>query len=541
MKKILFLMLFIGLTACDKDFLTEEAKDIIAADNLYNSYEGFQAGLNGLYAYALIERKVNGNGNVFSYSTPAIQGTDIAWAQIWLGPWNNGYNTLGADLNSETRHIYDIWSWLYQTINAANTIVNRSEGADIDWQGADNTENEVRKNQVLAQAKTIRAWAYRHLTNQWNNVPLILEESSGDNIKYDWLPTSRKEVETEMEKDWLFAIEHLPEVQEIPGRLSKAVPRHYLAELYLVWGEYGKAETMAKAITESGDFSLITGRYGVKQGEPGTPYSDMFFDGNVSRTQGNTEVLWSFQREFQTIGGENHSNMRRWFKPPYFLKYKGVSLEITMERGGRGFAGVFLTPFAVDMFGPADDRGNRFNLTKYYVLTENDKITTDEFVVGDTLHMDWSLDNQYIRSRGWPSLNKFDYSQENDLKIAKSYKDAPYLRLADTYLLLAEAQIGGNKLTDAAESINIVRRRANAPDITAAEVDIDFLLDERARELCFEVCRKYALVRNNKYVERVQNHNKMASPNVAEQYRYLPVPQQVRDANPEYPQNPGYN
>jgi len=545
------IILIVLISSCGKDFLLEEPRNIISADLLYKDINGFNAGLSGLYTYVLCERKTIGGRNVDTYSTPTIQGTDIAWAFQWLAPWNNGYNELFT-LTPETKGLYENWNWLYTTINAANTIIERAENPDVKWGGSDDVENEAIKNGIVAQACLIRAWAYRHLTNRWNNVPLKLDESNGNNITYDWLPTPRSEVEAQMEKDWKFAEQHLPDVQPEPGKVSKAVAQHYLAELYLIQKKYADAETYAKKVTDSGNFPLVTERYGVKANEPGTPYTDIFIDGNVNRNQGNTGVLWTFQREYQVIGGENHSNMRRWMVYPYFYKWKGVSLAVTIERGGRPMAGVTLTPFASNNYGKIgdDDRGSPFALARYYIIHDYDKtapwqdengVEQPAYQVGDTLWMNTSEDKMAKKARGWPSLKKFDFALPEDVKIAKGYKDAPYLRVADTYLLLAEALIGQNKPGEAADAINVVRRRAHAAEITAADADIDFLLDERARELCFEVNRKYALVRNNKYVERVKKYNKMARPYVAEMYRYLPIPQQIIDASPDYPQNPGYN
>jgi hypothetical protein len=546
MKKIKIILFITTLSllmgACGEDYLLEKPKDVIAADLLYKDVNGFNAGLSGLYSYVLCERKTMGSGNVNTFSTATIQGTDIAWAFQWLGPWNNGFNELYR-MTPEVGILYQIWNWLYTTINAANTIIERAENPDVNWGGGTDAENEAIKNDVIAQARLIRAWSYRHLTNMWNNIPLKTDESNGNNITYDWMPTPRAEVEAQMEEDWKFAEQHLPDVQSAPGKVSKAVAQHYLAELYLIQKKYADAETYAKKVTESGNFPLATERYGVEASKPGTPYTDIFIDGNVNRNEGNTGVLWSFQREYQVIGGENHSNMRRWMVYPYFYKWKGINLEVTIERGGRPMAGVTLTSYAVTNFGPigADDRGSKFALAKYYILTERDKISNPDYAPGDTLWMDWSPENMVKKSRGHVSLKKFDWAIPEDVKIAKSYKDAPYLRVAETYLLLAEAYIGQKKLNDAANAINVVRRRAHAAEITAADVDIDFLLDERARELAFEVNRKYALVRNNKYVERVKKYNNLAAPYVAEQYSYLPIPQKVIDASPEYPQNPGYN
>jgi starch-binding outer membrane protein, SusD/RagB family len=123
-----------------------------------------------------------------------------------------------------------------------------------------------------------------------------------------------------------------------------------------------------------------------------------------------------------------------------------------------------------------------------------------------------------------------------------AYGDQPYLRLAETYLLLAEAEMKQGKLTEAAEHLNVLRRRAHASEITPAQVTMDFILDERARELLTEEHRRYTLLRTGTWLERTRKYNPVAGPNIAEHNALYPIPQVVIDANldREMKQNPGY-
>ena len=71
--------------------------------------------------------------------------------------------------NTPSASIYnDIWAWLYQMINGANTIIGRSDNADIAWAPED-------KARIVAEARFIRAWAYRHLVYSFGPVPISLE------------------------------------------------------------------------------------------------------------------------------------------------------------------------------------------------------------------------------------------------------------------------------------------------------------------------------------------------------------------------------
>ena len=75
-----------------------------------------------------------------------------------------------------------------------------------------------------------------------------------------------------------------------------------------------------------------------------------------------------------------------------------------------------------------------------------------------------------------------------------SYRDRMKFRLSETYLLLCEARLGLNDISGAREAINVVRRRAHAPEITDSEMTMDFLLDERIRELVGEESRRFYLM-----------------------------------------------
>jgi hypothetical protein len=122
----------------------------------------------------------------------------------------------------------------------------------------------------------------------------------------------------------------------------------------------------------------------------------------------------------------------------------------------------------------------------------------------------------------YPSVRKFDDSTRLDMN---DYSDRPYIlfRFADVYLIAAEAALkGGGTLQDAADMINVLRtraaRKANqspaqytaavaAQQITAANITLDFILDERSRELYAEDTRWWDLCRTKKLVERVQLYN----------------------------------
>ena len=119
------------------------------------------------------------------------------------------------------------------------------------------------------------------------------------------------------------------------------------------------------------------------------------------------------------------------------------------------------------------------------------------------------------------------------------------MRLAETYLFRAEAYLGLENEELAASDINEVRIRSNATPVAVEDVDIDYLLDERARELYGEECRHITLRRGDKLVERVREYNnnpKNPGLNIQDHNKLWPIPLNQIDLNVDavMDQNDGY-
>jgi hypothetical protein len=516
------------LAGCSDRSLVEAPKDIIVAENLYTNAAGFEAGLNALYSEVRKER------NGLQESGDNLVG--IMWSAGVDNGWGNFVLTslrVVQDLGSFNNPLYDnylwMWKWQYRTINAANTIINRAANPDINW----TPEN---RDRVIAEARLIRAWAYRHLTYLFGDVPLNLEESSGDNIRTDWTRAPKAEVLKQIEQDLLFAEAHLPATSEMQGKLVKAVAQHYLAELYLEMDQPAKAEEKASAVINSGLYSLITKRYGVNANKPGVPFMDQFLDGNANRSQGNTETLWTLQLDRDLPGGGLNIMRREWVNRYYTLKGIDVGED---GYGGRGIGRLSPTKWAIDLYEPQDDRGSIYAIRKFLVYNAASTLPKGA-KVGDTLKLAWVKET--TNDPMWPSTRKWDWINDIDPTGGYQYNDQPYLRLAETYLLLAEAQLKLGKLSEAAQTLNVVRARSHASPITASQVTLDFILDERSRELLTEEQRRYTLVRTHTLVDRVKKYNPLTASKITPRDTVFPIPQAVIDANigNGMRQNPGY-
>jgi hypothetical protein len=563
-KTSLFFLLLTVIFSCSKSFLEEKPLALIAPDNLYVNKAGFESGLYGLYSQWREERKgINGASNDMAI-TAAVIGVDNAYS---LRPAGNApeqvFNDFGVRLNSTDAYVRRVWDWLYRIINGANTIIDRADNASIVWSDKD-------KKQIVGEARLIRAWAYRHLTFLYGNVPLNLKESKGSSIKTDWERTPVAEVRKAMEADLLFAEANMSDLPVVEGRASKVVAQHYLAELYLTMGDFAKAREKALAVTQNTNYSLTTARYGTQASMPGTPFTDMFLDRNSNRSQGNREALWVIQNEYLSVGGDANI-MRRWWVNRYNDIRVGNPLRnpltFSQEYGGRGLGRFAVTKFALGLYGPTDHRGGNFSYRFFYLMNNGGSLpsnaninsaatcATPGYTSGpsggrlgvDTVRLSINCNEpapNATAAPNWPSIRKWDWAPGDtaDVQNSSNFNDQIYLRLADTYLLLAEAQFRLNDLAGAAATINLIRARANATPITAAQVTLDFILDERSRELISEEHRRYTLLRTGTWFTRTQVNNKYAGTKIVLRDTLLPIPQSVIDANltKVMPQNAGY-
>ncbi|SHE34649.1 Starch-binding associating with outer membrane [Mariniphaga anaerophila] len=538
------------LASCSDDYLFENPPNSITTKSLYSSIEGFETGINGLYSRVRYEFQWISSISLLPANLYLV-GTDNYAAQT-----GSAFMQISRDWgdvnNSQVSDYENIFLWLYSVINAANTIINQAESRDdINWFGGNYSADE-NKNRSIAEAKAIRAWAYRHLSYGWGDVPLSLNESLGSTIKTDWERTPVKLVRKQIISDLLFAQKYLDDSPKVRGRISKGAAQHYLAEMYITLDMPDSTLYWTNQVISNSNYKLITERYGVKADQPGVPFMDMFYDGNTNREEGNTEALWVWQYQYGVTGGAG-SFLRYLYGSRYWaITVNGVTpLQISFDRGGRPMSYASLTRWAWENYEPQDDRGSQHVIRKYFILKEDNgelskaDLLPSGYNYGDTIWLDTSGDittNQAAQRYSWPFCRKFLGSSPVSLTDTYEYVDKIYLRLAETYLLKAEAQfmLGSNQ--EAANTINILRRRSNASDITSDNINMDFILDERSRELLQEEHRRYTLLRTGKWLERVKKYNKRGGEFITDRDLLFPIPESVINTNltKEMPQNPGF-
>lgn len=540
---------FLFASSCKESFLDEVPLDRFSPENLLTSKAGFETVITALHKAARDERTLDRPDQM------AI-GTDVSTSGVADGRFMKDYKLV----TPEDQIVVYYWDWAYASmLKNANLIISRAENPAIKW-----TEKE--KNEIVAEAKFFRAFTYNVLVNLFGGVPIVDKELTEP--RFDFTRASRLEVLKFIQSDLEFAVQHLPNVQtgtNKDGRIYKAAGLHLLSEVYISLGLetkdasfYDKSIESATKVIDgtAGNYKLMTQRFG-NTARPGDVFSDLFWTGQQNRASGNLETIWAVQYEFLTVGGaESLNHDLRWWGPQFENirspdnKRILVTDSIGRSQGGNRPTNYFFYDIWKDNF-TNDIRNSRHNIRRdwYY----NDPTSTFKgqkaryVVVGGkafVANANGTATNIAVDTLRWwyPMIRKIEGTMQQGAIGGRTNNDQIRMRLAETYLLRAEAYIHKGNKELAARDINVVRDRAKAKPVTAADVSIDYLLDERARELTIEEARRRTLVRLGLLYRRAIIYNWDAKATMQPYHEFWPIPQKAIDANREVklPQNPGY-
>lgn len=552
--------LTLGMTGCSDSFLDEKMYSKYTPEN--SSSENRITGL--YYTFAALWGWSGNQGFISCFQI----GTDVASAGDVEGAETPFYQY--QQLNSESVGVSILWEKCYEFINQANQIIAQ--------------EGEDGNAAVIAEAKFFRAYAYNILVTLWGDVPLVLE--STDVPRTDYTRETVANIDAVIDEDLQYAMANLPDLGQAVSedRANKDFARQLAGEAYLRMGMrdasyFKKAEDAVTPIISNPEYQLIQARYGQYLEEAGDFYHDMFRWHNQRRSEGNTEAIWTFEMEYNrdVIGGtiDNPQHRRVW--TPAFHKYSGIQNADSI--GGRGNGRLRLSNFMkYGLYEKGDIRNSNFNIRRVMWYNRPDyseeigidangfRVTVDDPTAVRTVTIKTgdkvipgpadSLNVFYPHTTKWGG-----YDETDDFGYA-IVKDWPVMRLGETYLLRAEARFRQGNLQGAADDINVLRDRAfkeyreqagdtEAGKVSAADIDLDFILDERARELIGEENRRMTLVRTNTLAERIEmNGDKVPyAPEIKTIQGFqdfnslLPIPLSVIQLNKdaEIKQNPGYN
>ncbi|MFV0506534.1 MAG: RagB/SusD family nutrient uptake outer membrane protein [Bacteroidales bacterium] len=516
------------LPSCE-DKLDEDLRNQLGPDQLFSTPDGFEDALFGAYSIARDEWAWNIVGTL-TYD-PMFAGTDIAYAQNrFESPETWPLERFNDNLNSSYAVSKRYWYWGYELVSNTSEIITKCGEVSPDvW---DSPEQALK---VEAEARFLRAYAYQWLAYLFKDVPLV--DQIYREYKTDFTRQPQDSILQFVVYDLEFAQANLLDEPTFTGQIVKAAAKHKLAEVYLTYGtavyDPERAEELTLEVIKSGNYELVKERFGTQVDSPGDLFSDMFKEGNQNISPEN---IWVMQLEQNVPGGGDE--WVDWSRRTWVQAYGDISGMVLCDSlGGRGLGQMRPMQSWLNSYEDDDIRASAYNIRRCYWYNDSTKKETYGKEVNVTQTM-------IEEGKMGPTTTKMDYGiTEISPGWVGNHKDRIKIRLAETYLLLAEACVRQGEYADAAAAINEVRSRAGAMPITAAQATMDYVLDERARELFAEYPRRLTLVRTDMLLERVKKFNEISAPLIQSYHKYIPIPQAVIDANTgaDFPQNEGYN
>ncbi|MFP4340476.1 MAG: RagB/SusD family nutrient uptake outer membrane protein [Cyclobacteriaceae bacterium] len=561
--------------SCEK-YLEEELVSDVSAASYYTTSQGFEDAVRATYAGM---KSFYGTERGF---TMTVFGTDVHTNGSDGG--HKPVNFYDNEHNPQQNMFRDTWRDFYRGINQANAVINRSELVDV---------SDELKNARIAEVRFLRALYYFNLVRFYGNLHLTLEETEGIEVTAEPVPPARIYDEA-IVPDLEFAIATLPATQEDLGRATKPAAEFLLAQALLTRSytsfaesnDLSRAESLLSTVINDYDFELAENHlvlFGLD--ENGVPV-------DISTAEDSKELIFTVQNSKNQVDegldGDGHRGHL------YFLMEYDVLPGMTRDtENGRPWKRFRPTPFHLSLWNREID--SRYDMTYKSVWYANNEeslptwtqeeadegflpagksVGDRKFELGDTAifvpgpgqNAKWDAeakqrapylvitpdpeydgDRWFYNEKIYPTLNKWIDNTRPNRQHVQGQRDFYLMRLGEAYLLRAEARFQQGNLAGAADDINVIRRRAawdgmeEEMEITPSDVTLDFILDERARELDGEGQRWFDLTRTGTLVERVRAYNPEASPNIQPYHVLRPIPlDQIDRTDGGYPQNPGY-
>ncbi|MBP6577024.1 MAG: RagB/SusD family nutrient uptake outer membrane protein [Chryseobacterium sp.] len=558
MKKSIFILGIIAtlFTSCN-DFIEEDNLSFVSADETYKTASGFQMLVNTNYAW---QKGIYG-GDPWLF----VAGTDM---------YAEGRSPEPAGLSQYTQLIpaaegvEQLYTTCYQLIQSVNKTMYYSTL----------TQQTANLPTLVGEARFLRANAYFLLVQTYGGVPIVTENFTSPVLQFD---------RNTAEQVYDYIISELEaslatvgtSAYSSTGKVNKRAVNDLLAKVYLTRGyeTFGKPTDFATAATFAD--AAIAGQ------ALSVPYDQIFMPSNKDLT---AETIFSVQYDLASTSTSPTTLGNKQFY--YFSSYLGGAAET-----GAPLRSYNLCPtdYALGLFEKGDTRWNATFMTEILELPQasngkpilyypyyrnagdpNLKVrhfyAPKWFTAADKaawmtanasrlsslfVYHDWgtysaaytlikNIDAQTI------PVKKFDDPSTTTPATTGpvSTRDIITARLGETYLAAAEAYLKAGNASLGLQRLNVVRARAGVAPATAAEFNIDYILDERGREMLGEYTRWFDLKRTGKLVERAVLHNyKIPSAanfngNGGNLKILRPIPQIVIDLNQNknFPQNPAY-
>ncbi len=503
--------LTLTLSSCIDDLKQEPITDVTAA-SLYKDFANYKNILAKLYGGLAVGGQEGGDGagdvadidGGFSIYTRLLYTMQVITTDEAVIGWNDGtlhefHKMIWTPANEFNNAMY---YRIYTEIAYCNEFLRNTTDEKLSSNGISGANLDEAKA-MRAEAKFLRAQAYYHLLDLYGNVPFVDETTLGTVPKqiaradlFNYVEAQLKESEAGLKA---------PKTNEY-GRLDKAAAWSLMARLYLNAKVYTGTERYADVITNCD--KVIAAGYGLN-----TKYENLFLaDNNINNPENIFSIVYDGVRT-QTNGGTTylvHAAIGGSMDPAQF----GVN---------GGWGGLRTTKAFVNKFEPSDLRG------RFY----KDGQTLEINDLGNFNDGYAFIKYKNLKSNGGAA---------QDVQWVDT--DLPMYRLADIYLMYAEAVVrgGGGSMSTAVGYVNALRTRAKASTISV--LNLDFILDERSRELSWEMTRRTDLIRFGKFTSSSYlwpwKGNAKDGVAVGEYRNLFPIPNNDLAVNPNLKQNPGY-
>ncbi|MGJ8684003.1 MAG: RagB/SusD family nutrient uptake outer membrane protein [Nonlabens sp.] len=485
MKKIIYTFLIMSVAVvfngCTDDYIDVASRDENSED-FFNTPEDYQSALIG--AYDLLQTTyINAMlGEIASNNT--LAGGESATDVIGIQQIDDMTHT---PVNAQLK---DLWGWMYSGVNRANYILEFQDKIDF-----------PEKQQVLAQARFLRAYYYFELVKFFGDVPLVVDKRILFGDQFEINRTPKSEVYMQIELDLIFAANNLDYTTTESGRVTKGAAQALLGKVYLFQDKFTDAANVLDDVITMGPYDLVD------------DYSTIFENDN----ENNIESV--FEVQYTDVEGAGFG-----------------CLQCSEGNVAVGFNGIR------NYTGPVFDSGFSFNVPTQDVV--------DEFELNDLrlpvaiLDINaWATANNATFNTGFEHTGYFNrkyIARQGDLNTGDQNLTNPNnyraIRFADVYLMAAEAYNRGNLGDDIARDyLNEVRMRAMMPLVTATGAALtDAIYHERRVEFVGEGHHFFDLVRTGRAASEINGF-------VAGKHEVFPIPlDEIILSGNRWDQNPNY-
>lgn len=533
------LLISVSLTSCHSDLDLEPVSPnaVTELDVFQNEQSAFQA-LVKLYQSFATSGQLGGNDATTppGPDIPGLIGSAVNWSDyVYLAGFLNDATTDVTIVAWTTPGIQDISRMQWTSQNFYSNTMYYRLSVIISFcnsfiQKAESLSESTEVQNYIAEARYLRAYAYYNMMDFFGSVPLVTTVSTELPVQ-----STRAEIFNFVESELLEIQNDLKSSGTNDyGRVDEVASWALLSRLYLNAEVYTGSNRYNDAVNYSE--MCINSSYALNTTDTngnGTAYDELFLADNNSN---------GAQIEFIQTANYDGLNTAYWGGATNLVHgYLGGSIDASLYGVNGGWWGLRTTKTFVNKF---DYAATSFNSDSEPIAWSDPRamfyVDGQAYEIEDAL----SFTQGYIVAK-WSNL-KSDGTAGSDQAGNWVDTDVPLIRLGEMYLNYAEATLrgGSGDFNTAVQYINDLRNRAGAATITGSELDLDFVLDERARELFLESGRRTDLIRYNRFTG--SNYlwpfkgGISSGTEVGEYRKIYPIPADLLLVNPNLEQNPNY-